>query len=126
MAMLYESLLAFSVAFFAGLVFLLATDGTHSSAERHFFQLYLFLVLGIYFVSCWRHGGRTLAMQTWRLRVVRADGGRIGLAQAWLRYALCWVSLLLLGAGFLWAFLDRERQFLHDRLARTRVVQERT
>ncbi len=30
-----------------------------------------------------------------------------------------------LGLGFLWAFLDRDGQFLHDRLARTRLVDTR-
>jgi uncharacterized RDD family membrane protein YckC len=124
--MLYESLLAFAVAFFAGLAFLAIVGGPMSDAQRHVFQLYLFLVLGGYFVFCWRRGGRTLAMQTWHLRLMRADGGaRIGLAQAWLRYALAWISLLVFGAGFLWALFDRERQFLHDRLAGTRVVHEK-
>ena len=32
------------------------------------------------------------------------------------------VSLLFLGLGFLWAFVDRDRQFLHDRLAGTALV----
>src|SRR6266704_3164467 len=39
-----------------------------------------------------------------------------------LRYALAWPSLLVFGVGFLWAFVDRDRQFLHDRLAGTRIV----
>jgi len=26
------------------------------------------------------------------------------------------------GIGVLWAFIDRDRQFLHDRLAKTRIV----
>jgi uncharacterized RDD family membrane protein YckC len=122
MALLYESLLAFAVAFFAGWVFFAAAGGIGPGLVRHIFQAYLFLVLGGYFVLCWRRGGGTLAMHTWRLRLVRRDGTRIGLAQAWMRYALAWASLLPLGAGFLWALVDRDRQFLHDRLAGTRVV----
>jgi len=61
-------------------------------------------------------------MQTWKMRVVRSDGMSIGIVQAMLRYVLAWLSLLSLGVGFLWAFFDRERQFLHDRLAGTRIV----
>jgi uncharacterized RDD family membrane protein YckC len=122
MAMLYESLLVFAVTFFAGLAFYAAAGEIHPGFMRHGFQAYLFLVLGSYFVLCWRASGATLAMQTWRLRVVRRDGRPIGLAQAWLRYALAWPSLLLAGAGIFWALLDRDRQFLHDRLAGTRIV----
>jgi len=85
--------------------------------------LHLVLVLGIYFVWLWRHDGQTLAMKTWRLKLESAiTGGRLSLPQALLRYALSWFSLLFFGAGILWALFDRDRQFLHDRLAGTRIV----
>lgn len=89
--------------------------------------LHLILVLGIYFSWLWCHGGQTLAMQTWKLRLVSAASGGalspvVSLPQALLRYALAWFSLLLFGAGLLWALFDRDRQFLHDRLAGTRII----
>ncbi len=85
--------------------------------------LHLILVLGAYFSWLWCHGGQTLAMQTWKLRLVNAaSGGAVTLPRAVLRYLLSWLSLLLFGAGFLWALFDRDRQFLHDRLAGTRIV----
>ena len=120
--MLYESLVVFVIAFFAGLAFYGAAHGRLSGGTRLAFQLYLFLVLGTYFIACWSRGGRTLPMQTWRMRLVRGDDLSIGVGQAALRYALAWLSLLLLGVGFFWAFFDRDRQFLHDRLAGTRIV----
>jgi uncharacterized RDD family membrane protein YckC len=124
LAMLYDSLLVFAVAFFATLAFLAVAGDTSSPPARHLFQAYLFIVLGGYFVICWCRAGGTLAMRTWKLRLVQADGGRPGMAQAWLRYVLAWPSITLLGAGLLWAFVDRDRQFLHDRLARTRIVMD--
>ncbi len=105
LAMLYESLMMFAVAFFAGLAFYGATHGWLSGNTRLLFQLYLFLVLGAYFIACWSGGGRTLPMQTWKMRVVRSGP-----------------SLSLFGVGVFWAFFDRDRQFLHDRLAGTRIV----
>jgi uncharacterized RDD family membrane protein YckC len=84
--------------------------------------LHVFLVLGIYFIWYWRHGGQTLAMQTWKLRIVDIEGSPPAMKQLLLRYALSWPSVLLYGAGLLWAFLDRDRQFLHDRLAGTRII----
>jgi len=122
LSMLYESLVVFAILLFAGLAFYGAANGRGSGGTRHAFQFYLFLVLGIYFVACWSRGGRTLPMQTWKLRLIRGDGLPVGVGRALLRYALAWPSLLLFGGGLLWAFLDRDRQFLHDRLAGTRIV----
>jgi len=122
LSLLYEALLAFATAFFASMAFYGAAQGRLSGEMRLLFQIYLFLVLGIYFIACWTRGGRTLAMQTWRMRLVQRDGAPVGVGRAALRYALAWVSLASLGAGFLWAWFDRDRQFLHDRLAGTRIV----
>lgn len=83
-----------------------------------------FLVLLIYFVWFWLHGGQTLAMKTWRIRLVSVDGMPLRPTQALLRYLLCWPSILLilLGIGILWAVIDRDGQFLHDRLSGTRLI----
>lgn len=120
--MVYESLLLAGVAFFAGLLFLGVTGANPNGWTRHAFQVYLFFVIGLYFVGSWRRGGQTLAMKTWKLRLVGAGSARITLRQAMLRYACAWPSLLLGGIGILYALLDRERQFLHDRLAGTKLV----
>lgn len=84
--------------------------------------LHLYAVLGMYFVWYWRRRGQTLAMQTWKLRLVTAEGRGPGLATSWLRYTLAWPSVLCFGLGLAWALVDRDRQFLHDRLAGTRIV----
>lgn len=84
---------------------------------------WVFLACGGYFVWYWQRHGATLAMQTWRLKVVDARDGRpLTLWRAMLRYALAWPSLWLFGVGILWVILDRDRQFLHDRLAGTCIV----
>jgi uncharacterized RDD family membrane protein YckC len=120
--MVYELLLLAGVAFFAGLLFLGTTGASPNGWMRHAFQVYLFLVIGLYYVGTWRRGGQTLAMKTWKLRLVGADDARITLRQAMLRYAWAWPCLLLGGIGILYAPFDRQRQFLHDRLAGTRIV----
>lgn len=84
--------------------------------------LHLAGVMGFYFVWYWRHGGQTLAMQTWRLKIVSVDGSPPKLKQLLLRYALSWPSLLFYGAGLLWAIFDRDRQFMHERLSGTRII----
>ena len=83
---------------------------------------HIFIVLGIYFIWYWHHGGQTLAMQTWKLRLTDAHGDIPTMKQLTVRYVLMWPSVLYFGAGLIWALLDRDRQFLHDRIAGTRVV----
>lgn len=140
---LYEGMLLFGLVFAGGYVFSLLTQTQHALDNRHPQQAFLFLLLGLYFVWCWRKG-QTLAMKTWRIRVLDRHGRAIGAARAALRYLLCWLWLLppMLAAWLaqlrpgatlvlvcawvaLWAFASRlhpERQFLHDAWAGTRLV----
>ena len=99
----------------------------------------------IYFGWFWSHGGQTVAMRAWRIRLVTAQGGAVSEWRAVLRYLLAWLwfapALLVswthaehstgeifgtLAAGvLLYAGLARllpGGQFLHDRLCGTRLV----
>ena len=112
--------------------------------------LYLYVVLGIYFVWYWTKSGQTLAMQTWRIRIITRQGHTLGRRQAFWRYVYgsLWVlpcialqavlhlqkwqiiEMLFTVALFLWPlsiYLDRVspllRQSLPDRFSRTRLVE---
>ena len=61
-------------------------------------------------------------MKTWRIRLVRHDGAAVSIPRALHRYALAALGFFALGLGFWWALVDRDRQFLHDRLAGTALV----
>ena len=86
------------------------------------YQVYLLAVVFGYFAYCWIRSGQTLAMKTWRTRVVDRKGRPLQPLHALLRFLLCWPSIGLFGIGLLWALFDRDRQFLHDRLAGTRLA----
>lgn len=86
---------------------------------------HVYIVLGAYFIWCWHHGGQTLAMQTWKIRLSTPSGVKPSVPRLALRYILAWPSVIYLGAGLFWGLLDRDRQFLHDRLAGTRLVFKR-
>ena len=122
--MLYESLLVLGVLSLTFMLPHLAIGmGMHAVLPGPVLLAHLLLVLLAYFAWFWRHGGQTLAMQTWKLRLESAlTGNTITMRQAILRFALCFPSLLFFGAGLIWAVFDRDRQFLHDRLAGTRIV----
>lgn len=122
-SMCYEILLLLGVLAL-GLVFphVLIGAFTHRVATTTVFQAHFFAVLLVYFVWFWSNGGQTLAMKTWHLRLLTRDGLPVRPAQALLRYLLCWPSFALGGVGLFWALFDHDRQFLHDRLAGTRLV----
>jgi len=121
-SLLYEGILLFGVVFFAAFPFSSPENLAPVDSARLLFQAYLAVVVGAYFVLCWVRGGQTLPMRTWRLRLVTVDGKPVELTRAVARYLFAWLSLLAFGLGFAWAVFDRDRQFLHDRLAGTRLV----
>lgn len=84
--------------------------------------LVCWLLTGAYAIASWRHGGQTLGMRPWRLKVVAADGGRPHLRALAIRYAAGTLSLLAAGLGFWWAWFDRDRLTWHDRASGTRMV----
>lgn len=115
-SMLYEAILLFAIAFFAGFAFHFASRGAPLEGGLRFaHQLLLGTVFAAYFLWCWLRGGQTLAMKAWRVRLARVTPGK-----ALLRFVLALV-LVPSGVSLAWALLDRERQFLHDRLAGTRL-----
>lgn len=120
-SMLYESLLLAAVLFIAGFVFTAIFHSPLPPILRLVFQLYLLLVTATYFIGYWLHGGQTLPMKTWHLRIVRTDGQPLSLKQACLRFFLALIGVGL-GFGILWALFDREHLFWHDRMAGTKTV----
>lgn len=140
---LYEGMLLYAVLFLGSYLFSTLTQTRHALENRHAQQAFLFLLLGIYFIWFWRRG-QTLAMKTWRIRLVDCHGQQVSEARAALRYLLswCWFLPVVVASWYakvpamtallltciwvvLWALLSRlhvERQFLHDVLAGTRLV----
>ena len=119
-SMLYESLVLGAVVFIAALIFILIRN-PQAPGALPFFQVYLVLVMLGYFSWFWTHGGQTVAMRAWRFRVEGVDGRPLTFVRACLRFVLACFSVLSI-LGLLWAWFDRDKQFLHDRLARTRLV----
>ncbi len=144
-AFLYEGVLLFGVLMPAGWLYSSLTQQRHALQGRTGLQAFLFVVLAVYFVWFWTHGGQTVAMKTWRLRVVAANGRPLTQLRALARYVMCWLwfvpSLLavqlagLRSAGAIsttvlvgaltyasCSYLHQQRQFLHDVLCGTRIV----
>lgn len=120
-SMLYESLVVFAVLLIGFFLPQILLYGFGLAMAPRLLLLHVILLLMFYFVWFWLNGGQTLPMKTWKLRLASADGRSLRPAQALLRYLAAWPSVLFFGVGFLWAVFDRDRQFLHDRIAGTRI-----
>ena len=140
---IYEGLLLFGVVFLAGYLFSTLSQSRHALDNRHGLQAFLFLIIGLYF-TWFGHKGQTLAMKTWRIRVVDVHGQALTQQRALLRYVLSWVwfipplvvlapltlpgletLVLCLGWIMVWALLSRfhpQKQFWHDAWAGTRLI----
>ena len=75
-----------------------------------------------FFAGFWWYGGQTPGLRTWRLRVVRSDGGPLSPREAAFRFVLAIPSVALLGFGFWWVLVDGEGRSWHDRLSGTRLT----
>jgi len=121
-AALYDALLLVGILFIATFA---AYPFTGSLADGHphpVFSIYLFLVSFAFYGWFWTHGGQTLGMKVWNIRVQNREGGGITLWQAALRFVVAIASWLLLGLGFLWSLVDKEKLTWHDRYSMTVLV----
>jgi uncharacterized RDD family membrane protein YckC len=122
LGLVYEALLLAAVLILGSLPYVMLAGDMSREWARPLFQVYLVALAGAYFVWQWQRGGRTLAMRTWRLRLVTSEGAPVTWRHASRRFLFALPGTLLLGAGFWWALLDREGLFLHDRLAGTKII----
>jgi len=145
LAMVYDAFLLLAVEMLAVLLYLLLTGNRQEPVYQHGLKAVMFLAAAAYFIWCWVDSGHTLAMKTWRIKLVRPGHARLPWRTALIRFLLAWgwfvpalvvygvfgahskglmAASLVLGivAWALTAFLDKDRQFLHDKLAGTRLV----
>ncbi len=85
-------------------------------------QIYFVVAPALFFGWFWTHGGQTLGMRAWRLKVVADDGGALTMKQALIRYLGACLSLLAVGLGYLWVLIDKQGLAWHDHLSRSRLV----
>lgn len=147
--MMYEGVLLFGVVFLAGYAFDTLTQSRDAMMFRTMRQFILFLAIGAYFVLSWYRQGQTLPMKTWNIRLADQTGQRPALSRLVMRYVLLWpvpmlAALLIYSVArytgmmatdlliiftpftvFIWTWFDPQKQFLHDRILGTRLIDTR-
>jgi uncharacterized RDD family membrane protein YckC len=143
--MVYEAFLLIAVEALAIFIYLFITGNQHSPTIDHGRNAVFFLTAAAYFIHSWTGSGHTLAMKTWRIKVVKLGCKTVPMRAAAIRYLMAWgwflpaiVACYAFGwkstgqvgtavavgivAWALTALLDKDRQFLHDRIAGTRMI----
>jgi uncharacterized RDD family membrane protein YckC len=79
-------------------------------------------VLAIYGAILWKMRGSTVGGIIFGLKVVRLDDRPIDWGTAVVRALACFLSLIVVGLGFIWVAFDPDKQSWHDKIAGTTVV----
>jgi uncharacterized RDD family membrane protein YckC len=149
-SMIYETLLLTAVEFLAVTVYLLLTLNAHSAVLDAGRSMVVVLAAAAYFIVSWCGSGHTLAMKTWRIKLIKVGTMRVPPRAAAIRFVCAWGAiapalLIIHGLGLMtsrtgtwsamvillvnvvaWsltALFDKDRQFLHDRIAGTRLIE---
>jgi len=123
-AMSYDSLLLISLLFFSTLVILPFTGGQAISSGNIAYNIYLIIISYLYFTWQWTHGGQTLGMRAWRIRLQQNSTQNVTWWHANNRFFLATLSFLGLGFGFIWSYYDRSKLAFHDRFSGTFLILE--
>jgi len=156
---LYDFMLLCAIWLLAGIIYIIPAQmiaQIDSSASNNLstteftgpvFYSYLFFVSWFFFAWFWTHGGQTLGLRTWSLRLQTQDGYILTWLQTLLRFLIAgtpWLlalflykqvtinhllpspyqySVFIIGfSGLFWVLFDQQKRSLSDILSRTRIV----
>ena len=103
-------------------VALQAATGMTEDPSRLPLQIYLTACPFLFFGWFWTHGGQTLGMRAWRLKLLDDNGDPVTWKQSIIRVAGAYLSIFAVGLGYLWMLFDRNGKTWHDSLSKTRLV----
>ena len=102
-----------------GLITAIVLVFNNGEAIQHVvFYLGLYLTAFFFFDWFWRHGGQTLGMRAWRLKVEGIEHEKITFKQSATRY---FAGSFLFGFSMLSILISARSQALHDMVSKTKI-----
>lgn len=123
-AIVYDSLLLVAVFFFATAILLPFNGGKAIDSQQIFYPCYLLAVAFCFYGWFWTHGGQTLGLRAWKIRVLSVKHEPISWMQAFIRFIISIFSVCMLGLGFLWILVDKHQRSWHDMASKTGIFIE--
>ena len=121
--LLYDGLLLIAVLFFATGFAVILNQGKAFHSGNPFFIGFLLFVSYLFYGWFWTHGGQTLGMQSWKIKLISLDHKPITWRQTALRFITALISWLPLGLGLFWSYLGKELQSWPDMASKTKLQQ---
>lgn len=123
-AIFYDAWLIVALWLVGAIVDFAIQSALRTAAEPLRLPLQLFLVVCpfLFYGWFWTHGGQTLGMRAWRLKLLDNHGRTATWRHSIIRVAAAFVSASALGLGYLWALIDKDRLTWHDHWSGTRLV----
>jgi uncharacterized RDD family membrane protein YckC len=118
-AIVYDSFLLLALWFFATLVLLPFNGGQAFNSTQLFYPLYLLAVSFSFYGWFWTHGGQTLGLKAWKIKVQTLNQQSVTWKQAAIRFLAAILSWLVCGLGFFWVLWDKNGYAWHDYLSKT-------
>jgi uncharacterized RDD family membrane protein YckC len=123
-AMIYDSLLLVGIWFLATALLLPLNAGQAFHSGQFFYPIYLLCVSFAFYGWFWTHGGQTLGLKAWKIKVLTFDQTPLSWQQAAVRFAAAILSLAVCGLGFFWIVWDKKSYAWHDYLSKTSLFFE--
>jgi uncharacterized RDD family membrane protein YckC len=120
-ALVYDSLLLLAILFLATAIVLPLNAGKAFTSDQIFFPLYLLGVSFVFYGWFWTHGGQTLGLRAWNIRLKSLDQQAISWLQAAQRFFGGLLAWLCLGLGFMWIIIDKHSYTWYDYWSGTTV-----
>ncbi len=120
----YDSLLLLALLFLAIAIALPLNKG-EAITSGYIFPLYLLAVSLFYYGWFWTHGGQTLGMKTWKVKVRTFDNQAITWKHVLVRFFAAILSWVV-GLGFIWKIIDKKKRTWHDHISKTALFFEET
>lgn len=125
MAILYDLFLLTAILFLATALANAINQGEaidQNSLYRLLLSFYLASIIFFYFGWFWTHGGQTLGMKTWKIKLISDESPAINWQQVTIREITAVISWLFLGLGFIWSIFDKQKRCWHDIASNTALI----
>ena len=77
-AMTYDAFLLFALLMIAAIPVVVIAGANSAFFKSPLYTLYLYSICFLFYGWFWTHGGQTLGMRSWKIRVIRDDGLPLG------------------------------------------------
>lgn len=121
-ALCYDSVLVAAILFVATAILVAFRGGIALEAHNTGYFFYLFVTIFAFYGWFWTHGGQTLGMRAWKIRLYADDSKPVTWYQVAIRYVIACVSIACFGVGYLWILVDTHKRAWHDIVSHTKVV----